>query len=126
MKSSPKTPQDHGAANRSPLLIIKRQRKQGGMIMSGADPVPIEGLWKFTSRRGERLEIASAIAAIVGVLLMVIGGKPDQAWALVLGIALLGLAAQVFRLLTLFKAWRDESRHQVVALMSQRESSDES
>lgn len=81
--------------------------------------VPVEGQWEPNPAEA-RLTTVQWITLFVGVVLTVVGIVRSAGWPLTVGVALVTVGIQVWVLLTVFRAWRHESRHQTAAVVEPR------
>ena len=82
--------------------------------------VPVDGLWEANAAE-DRLTTVQWITLVLGVVLTMFGITLNEGWPLTLGVALITVGLQIWVLLTVFRAWRHESRHQTAAVVEPRQ-----
>lgn len=78
--------------------------------------VPIEGHWEKNKAEETAAQVCWT-ALILGVVVTAFAVFDGVVWAAVIGPTLLGVGIQVWVFLTLWRAWRHESRHQTAELL---------
>jgi hypothetical protein len=84
--------------------------------MSSQRIVPVEGQWE-RNKPEDALTSLQWATLIIGVVAVVIGVIGKIWWLATVGGSVIGFGVQVWVLLTFFRAWQHESRHQNAAIV---------